>query len=72
MIHHVETKYGFEYGSASVERMFSDERKGWVTIQITTPKHKSGIQVYVTKTGKVRVFSEGEEWQKPRKEEVKV
>lgn len=57
-MHYAESKYGFEYGAAKVDRLFSDEKKGWVTIGVTTPK--ASIQVYVTKTGKVRVFSDGE------------
>lgn len=56
-MHYAESPYGFEYGAAKVERLFSDEKKGWVTIGVTTPKVE--IQVYVTKTGKVRVFSKG-------------
>lgn len=62
MIHYKETEYGFEYGSASVTRMFSDDKKGWVTLGIQTPKHKIPIQIYVTKTGKVRVFYGNSEW----------
>jgi hypothetical protein len=46
--------YGFEYGSVKVTRCMSDEKKGWVVIMIETPK--ASIQVYVTKTGKVRVY----------------
>ena len=63
-IHYRETIYGFEYGAAKVTRLFSDEKKQTVTIQIETPKEI--VQVYVTKTGKVRIFSKGE-WQKPQK-----
>lgn len=51
--HFAETPYGFEWGSAKITRAFSDPRQGWVTICIDTPK--VGLQVYVTKTGKVRV-----------------
>jgi hypothetical protein len=50
-----ETKYGFEYGAAEVARFCSDEKKGWVTLGIKTPRDE--IQVYVTKTGKVRVWN---------------
>jgi len=63
--HYKETQYGFEYGSAKVSRLFSDEKKGWVTIGVTTPKYPHGIQVYVTKTGKVRIHSKGE-WTPPK------
>ena len=67
MLNFEETKYGFNYGSAKVTRICSDEKKGWVTIGIETPKHKLnlGLQVYVTKTGKVRVFDERGEWCPP-------
>lgn len=65
MIHYEETQYGFNYGAAKVTRMFSDAKRGWVTLGVETPKHKSPIQVYVTKTGKVRVFADGVEW-KPK------
>ena len=49
-----ETEYGFEWGSAKITRVFSDEKKGWVTLRIETPKED--IQIYITKTGKVRVY----------------
>ena len=48
-----ETKYGFSWGEAEIERGFSDERKGWVTLGIKTPKQT--LQVYITKTGKIRI-----------------
>lgn len=62
-MHFKETQYGFEYGAAQVTRMFSDEKKGWVTLGVLTPK--KDLQVYVTKTGKVRVFDNGGEWTPP-------
>lgn len=60
--HYAETEYGFEWGSAKMERGFADDKKGWVSFLLTTPKHESGIQIYVTKTGKVRVYSFEGEW----------
>lgn len=51
-IHYAETRYGFQYGAADVSRLTSDDRKGWVVLQIKTPK--TTLQVYVTKTGKLR------------------
>ena len=33
---------------------FSDEKVGWVTLRIETPKED--IQIYVTKTGKVKMY----------------
>jgi len=54
-MHFKETTYGFNWGSAKIERFFSDEKRGWVTIGISTPKHE--LQIYVTKTGKVRIHN---------------
>jgi hypothetical protein len=54
-MHYKETPYGFEWGAAIVERCFSDSKKGWVTLLVRTKKDE--LQVYVTKTGKVRVYS---------------
>ncbi len=64
-MHYAETKYGFEYGSAKVVRFASDDSKGWVIIGIETPKYQHAIQVYVTKTGKVRIYDEHGEWTPP-------
>jgi hypothetical protein len=64
-MHYKETKYGFEYGAAKVERIFSDDKAGWVALEIKTPKHKHGLQIYVTKTGKVRIHSAVGEWTAP-------
>ena len=60
MINYKETEFGFEFGSAKVNRMCSNEDKKWVIVGIESPKKK--IQVYVTKTGKIRIYSEGKEW----------
>jgi len=58
------TEFGFDWGAAEVARLFSDDRKGWVTIGVKTPKGE--IQVYVSKTGKIRVHDKsGAEW-KPK------
>ncbi len=46
--------YGFLYGAGRFERACSDNAKGWVIVSVRTPKDE--IQVYVTKTGKVRVY----------------
>lgn len=54
-----ETRYGFVYGSLTIHRMFSDAKHGWVIVNLTTPK--TNVQVYATKTGKVRVFVDGKE-----------
>jgi hypothetical protein len=60
MTHCKATQYGFEFGSAAIERACSDDKKGWVLILLKTPR--DDIQLYVTKTGKVRVFGRGGEW----------
>lgn len=65
--HYAETKYGFEWGAAVIERCFSDDKNGWVTLLLKTPKHEHGLQIYVTKTGKVRIHSEAGEWLPPKK-----
>lgn len=59
---YIETQYGFEYGPALVERCCSDEKKGWVVMNITTKKHPYGIKVYVTKSGKVVIYDNQKEW----------
>jgi hypothetical protein len=66
-MHYIETQYGFEFGAAKVTRMFSDAKKGWVTLGVETPKHSGHdtLQVYITKTGKVRIFSKNGEWNPP-------
>ena len=53
-MHYREIKYGFEWGSAKITRFFSDEKAGWVTLRIKTPKED--IQIYVAKTGKVKMY----------------
>jgi hypothetical protein len=55
-------QHGFEWGAAKFLRYFDDEKKGWVTLGVETRKHKNGIQIYVTRTGKVRIFSDAGEW----------
>lgn len=54
MTHYKETKYGFEYGSAKVERIISHEKYGNV-LRVLTPK--ALLEIRVTKTGLVRVKS---------------
>jgi hypothetical protein len=48
------SRYGFVFGAATVERLCSDETKGWVIVGISSDRDK--IEVYVTKTGKMRVY----------------
>lgn len=61
--HFREIAHGFEWGSAILTRGFSDDRKGWVTLILRTPKED--IQTYVTKTGKVRMHNSTGEYKKP-------
>jgi hypothetical protein len=56
------TQYGFDWGAATVERWASDEKKGWIVIGLRTPRHKDGLQIHVTRTGKVRIFGNHSEW----------
>jgi len=66
-VHYRKTQYGFEWGNAKIKRYFDDEKRGWVTLGIETDKHPNGIQICITKTGKVRIHSNGGEWVPPNK-----
>lgn len=59
-IEYKQLDHGFKYGSAEVIRLFSDDKKGWITLGINTPKES--IQIYVTKTGKIRIHDKNGEW----------
>lgn len=66
MIRYEETEFGFNWGAAEIERMCSNAIKEWVTFSVTTPKED--LQIYVTKTGKVRVYGKsGKEWKETAK-----
>lgn len=55
------TPFGFEWGAANLTRLCDDEKKGWVMLGLKTPRNE--IQIYVTKTGKIRVHDkDGNEW----------
>lgn len=54
------TPHGFTFGSATITRLASDEKKGWIVLGVTTPK--ADLQVYITKTGKIRVSDKSTEW----------
>ena len=60
-----EIQYGFEWGALSVERACSDVKKGWVYLTLSTPKcnrtNNKQFDIYVTRTGKIRIFSGGKE-----------
>lgn len=47
------TQYGFNFGSAKVERIASDDKRQWVVISVETSKER--LHIYVTKTGKVNI-----------------
>jgi hypothetical protein len=51
-----ETRYGFKWGPITIERQCSDDKKGWVDFGLISAKAK--INVYVTKTGRIRLFDE--------------
>lgn len=51
------TEHGFKFGAADVSAACSDERRGWTMTMIRTPK--SRIDVYVTKTGRTRIYVNG-------------
>ena len=63
------TTCGFQWGPATVERLFSDDTKGWVTVGVQTAK--GDIQICVTKTGKIRVHGCGAEWLPQKKTQRK-
>jgi hypothetical protein len=58
-MHFKNTDYGFEWGSLRVQRSASDDRKGWGLLGVITPR--ASVQIYSTKTGKVRVYIDGVE-----------
>ena len=60
-LQHSPISYGFKWGAATVERMCSDLKKGWVYIGVNSLKESESVQIYVTKTGKTRVFKGGKE-----------
>jgi hypothetical protein len=47
-------EFGFGWGALDVERTCSDVSWGWVIVTLKTPKRT--VEVYVTKTGKMRLF----------------
>lgn len=57
-IHYKETQFGFEYGSLKIERLGKNiQTPGDVIIGLSTPKiGEFGIQIRVTKTGKVTLI----------------
>lgn len=43
------------WSCAKIECLTSDEKKGWVYLGVTTPK--DSIEIYITKSGKMRVYN---------------
>lgn len=64
------TKFGFKFGGCTVERMCSDTKKGWVYIGVNSLKESESVRIYVTKTGKTRVYKGGKEMKVPDIAEV--
>lgn len=62
-------EFSLTYGPAKVERFRHDDKEGWSMLFLETPKYNDNkrIQIYVTKTGKVRIFDHSGEWQQPTK-----
>lgn len=54
--------YGFKWGDAEVTRLGSGD-PGWVVIEIKSQRR--ALQVYVTRTGKMRLFAGKTEVQLP-------
>ena len=50
-----ETNYGFSWGPVTIERYCSDEKQGWVLLGIKSNRYTEELQIYVTKTGFIRV-----------------
>jgi hypothetical protein len=65
MVNFQETQFGFEWGAVTIERNFSGP-PGWVHFTMKTPK--TNLSVYVTKTGKIRIY-DGDREINLRKEE---
>ena len=68
-MHNQETRFGFEWGDARIERMSSDSRKGWVVLGLTTNyTNGKAIEIYISRAGKVRISDDRGEWQPPKEE----
>jgi hypothetical protein len=49
-----QVPFGFQYGAAKVTRVCHDRKKGWVVLDVTTPRAQ--MQVYVTRTGMIKTY----------------
>ena len=50
-VHYAETRYGFDYGAAIVERCV--EHKGYVVIEVRNRQRTAGVHVQVSPKGRV-------------------
>lgn len=64
-MHYRETAHGFDFGAARIRRVSSHEKEGWVVMHLVTPRYPRGIDLYVTRTGKVRILDARGEWRPP-------
>ena len=62
MINAESTRYGFTYGPAEISRFAQDGKTGRVWLALITKKYPDGLEIMVTKTGKVRIFEGDKEW----------
>ena len=64
-------EFGIQWGAATLNCLFSDKNTQSVTFGLYTHKREGNdmIQIYVTKTGKVRIHDKNGEWMPPKKKE---
>lgn len=60
-----ETPFGFRWGPLEITRAIDDYKRGVIVTQLKTKRHM--MDVYVTRTGKIRIFDKGQEWKNPRR-----
>ena len=53
------TRYGMKWGGVELTRLCSHYKLGWVVLEVKTKK--DSFQVYVTKTGKMRLYGKNGE-----------
>lgn len=49
------TSFGFKWGPVEITRRSSDQKRGWIALDLKT--NKQILHIYITKTGKVRVYN---------------
>ena len=60
-IPYAETRYGFKWGGGEFRRVCDRKSDGSTVTQLRTDR--TALDIYVTRTGKVRVFThDGGEW----------